>query len=731
MPTDLLAWPVTPGIGGVGSWLSIKPRPATSDMEHMTTKRSIWKAVSFTLTAAHPKLFSNIIPPKLLARWIIRSGVPDTVSRLKELSFAYRIWAVDRRRPANIPGIPHSFQAWLRGHCSSVTARAQVGRLGRLLPKPPTKVVERAVREWKERVKATPNVSAFVVDDIFDFGARFARENRHLLRLTPRWEPSDSSATALTSIAAGGRRAELYNDARHLLDPDNSGRFGSSYVWGRDPFRVSPNVDRLMVEASIGLMEAGVPSPKILPVPEFGWKTRVLTLFPNRFLTPGDLIRSQIWPMIEGQAWVDTDRVPSVDKFRELLRRSKDRAGRWVSSDLSSATDYIPFEYSASLWKGILSELNAPAWVHRYIDKMFGPMITHCGSRINRGTQMGTPLSFSTLTLLHRYAVEASGNSDHPHLIRGDDFIGLLPNPSAYIRSMERMGFRINKTKTIISSFGGTFAERTFTSHVLEIANQRHGFLYSPRRLRKGTLVVIGAKISEDIPLRGIVHAGEGQAGRSKLLLLGQIKEQLWPEFIRESRRRLILRLLAVGNKALLLQARKAGVPVSVAITLGGASVPRPAEVRRTFIPLWLRSRLGTLMGSNRLAEDQRMRFASLKRRAQGMYTSLVPEYLRILDEIPLGERVPVFEPLDQPHFRNWARREEFFNPFAGDQLPPMAFAHWARSLRRIPPVGKRWAASGSEAELIHKMIIVSVVYVPITPSMVGPISVLPIDEEE
>ncbi|KMQ86782.1 dna repair protein [Lasius niger] len=106
---DLFAWPVNPDCR-VGSWLCIQPRHATTDLEHMMTKRAIWKAVMMTLTASHPKEFANIVTPKLLARWIIRAGVRETVIGLKELAFQYRKWAVTGEKPAMVSQIPTSFQ---------------------------------------------------------------------------------------------------------------------------------------------------------------------------------------------------------------------------------------------------------------------------------------------------------------------------------------------------------------------------------------------------------------------------------------------------------------------------------------------------------------------------------------------------------------------------------------------------------------------------------------------
>ncbi|CAL1671757.1 unnamed protein product [Lasius platythorax] len=153
---------------------------------------------------------------------------------------------------------------------------------------------------------------------------------------------------------------------------------------------MDPVVDQMILETQIQKADSIPFEPKVITVPESGWKTRVLTLFPNYTLTTGDLIRKQLWPLLEGEEWLDLDKVPSREKFNRMLGLTHDRAGKLVSSDLSNATDFILHLYAQALWAGLLHHLEAPAWVRRYVSKMFSPMkILGTNRYILRGIQMG------------------------------------------------------------------------------------------------------------------------------------------------------------------------------------------------------------------------------------------------------------------------------------------------------------------------------------------------------
>ncbi|CAL1672472.1 unnamed protein product [Lasius platythorax] len=178
------------------------------------------------------------------------------------------------------------------------------------------------------------------------------------------WAPSEGAASA-TSAAEGGRLAEMARDASEILvgHHDEFEIARQSWEIGMDPV-----VDQIL-ETQIQKANSIPFEPKVITVPESGWKTRVLTLFPNYVLTTGDLIRKQLWPLLEGEEWLDLDKVLSREKFNRMLGLTH-RAGKLVSSDLSNTTDFIPHLYAQALWAGLLHHLEAPAWVRRYVSKM-------------------------------------------------------------------------------------------------------------------------------------------------------------------------------------------------------------------------------------------------------------------------------------------------------------------------------------------------------------------------
>jgi hypothetical protein len=77
--------------------------------------------------------------------------------------------------------------------------------------------------------------------------------------------------------------------------------------------------------------------------------------------------------------------------------------------------------------------------------------------RSKRGIQMGTPFGFSTLCMFHKFAVFEAGGAGSLYLIRGDDLIGVFQYPERYFGAMERLGFKINRQKTIVARRGDTF----------------------------------------------------------------------------------------------------------------------------------------------------------------------------------------------------------------------------------------------------------------------------------
>nr|AXA52546.1 putative RdRp [Linepithema humile narna-like virus 1] len=745
LSTDITAWPVTPGVGGVGSWISVIPGPATPCVEHMTDRRAIWTAVAITLTAVNPKGYRNIIPPKLLAKWVLRAPVQTIVKGLKSLAHEYRSKAVLGGPLHFVPEVPLVFQKWLKGHVCHATQYAQLGRLGRLMPKPWQKITSKAVHEWIRVNTRRPDgpIHEPSVDnermsnDIYRFAHEFATQRKDRLTTEVNFTPSESASTFMTSMSEGGRLKEMMNDARDLIGEfafdetivNLAAREGGYKPPPRAQCGMQPVLDELILENQIQMADSKEFSPRVIGVPEYGWKTRVLTLFPNYALTPGDLIRQQLWPLVSEEEWLDADRVPSWNLFNNMLSRSLDRVGTWVSCDLSNATDYVPHLYCKALWAGIYDALGVSegSWVRRYTEKMFSPMvIAGTKGRITfRGTQMGTPLSFMTLCLLHRFAVVRSGFEYCPHLIRGDDLIGCFHKPRIYMGMLEELGFKINKAKTFLSTIGGTFAERTFRAERKLIKNVRHGYFFSHRKVTAGQWAYTRATLLQDIPLRGLIKVATTGPNRyrSKLLMLSEIVENVAMGF-RPKRRALIRRLATQGRGDILIAALKSGIPLSLPREVGGAGLPTVSEILRDriYIDLETRRRLGWMI--SHVPKGPQL-VAKLRRRASGGLIGFTERYLEGIKNISLGLRVPVTEPERTAHYLAAKRRTIHLKPWEVVHRPPCSFREWGRTFRSFGKVGPRWALGGDRLSLVSdrlKVATACIVYVPIYQGFRGPI---------
>lgn len=92
--------------------------------------------------------------------------------------------------------------------------------------------------------------------------------------------------------------------------------------------------------------------------------------------------------------------------------------------------------------------------------------LNHCTKPILRGTLMGIPLSFPTLTLIHywfcRYIVNAPVSSFY---IKGDDLISLWPSRliKFYSQNLQKYtGMVPNSSKEFISRNRGLFCEKPY-----------------------------------------------------------------------------------------------------------------------------------------------------------------------------------------------------------------------------------------------------------------------------
>lgn len=698
LPVDLLTWPIIPLANGAEDRTSVK-FPASLDESSRRFAQSVWKAFCATMTCCCRKGFKDIFPGKMFARWVIRSSNPQARAQMcfaiKALSFFARQWAVDGRKPP-IPklAVPRTIVRWVIRHLSNPNACAQFGRLGRLLPTGDKYVEKRALRSHRDIVVSPSYDNIELADAIYYFVRDFFRQRRHLVRRSVSWAPNIGSASYNKTRAEGGRLEELVSDAKEIIEA----MFGPGKRWlprrgtqywvpdyaGR---QVVPDdiLDTMIYETALEKTKnTSIFRAKVLGVSEPGYKTRIITVLPAHILVTGDVLRRQVWPVLQAEEWFDGDQLPNKTKFNALFERARGSHHPIVSADLSNATDHVPFRYAQAVWHGILDALGAGKELKDYVNKALGPveLVYPSGERITsrRGIQMGTPLSFTTLCLLHRFAVHCCGFDDLPFLIRGDDLIAAFPSANRYRDFMESIGFKINLTKTIISANGGTFAEQTFNVRRARSAGK---FLKYSSRGYLGPIVDV-IRLS-DLPLKGVAFAE-----KPILTNIGRWYDQVQtlhnPKRLQRS---LCSRVVSIYHGKLVNQAHVLGVPVNCDRLIGGAGIPnrRGKLVIRGFARLVAGFNVSdgrdtqALDAFNRLRDGRKSIADDIARERHARYTR--QGELSKLTWYPCLESSPFY----QAELRSQLYRTGVNNVI----VEPMSLRYWGANWRKLPHVLPKW----------------------------------------
>ncbi|UHR49680.1 MAG: RNA-dependent RNA polymerase [Sanya cydistomyia duplonotatay narnavirus 1] len=638
----------------------------------------VWNSVRLTYVSVVPNgRVADLRVAMRFAAWLKRStihhGKTHVCTQLKGVAHAFRLWAITGRFPdISCLSLPRSFVLLLKGCASHAGARAQIARLGRALPPGDKLVAKAALRSYKDIIQTPPPASLDndqICDEIYYWAKEFVSTRAATVSYNVSWAPNENAASLSFGRAEGGRTAELFSDAREILEP----------LLEFVPLTEGcPLLEEAVVETAIEKCKIEDFSADVMAVAQKGWKSRVLCKFSASHLLPGDIIRRQIWPLIEDEEWLDADRETNVTKLNSFLKYCRSRSGTCVSSDLSSATDYIPHRIAQALWFGLLEGLNVSPdhWSHKYVEKMFSPMDLRFpdGSTVTsqRGIHMGTPLSFSTLCLLHRFAVEKSGHRTFPHIVRGDDLIGLFDRPSEYFEAMKSIGFRINRDKTIVSPRGGVFVEQTllFQRSIEQAHEFESNSLYahiSPHDLTKlARQVITDAKVCDDFPLSGLLNPSDDFAG-SHLRRVGRWYADIASCATRSGR---VVRKAAVVCRAFMAKAiknaRDLKVPLHIPLELGGAGIPdKHGRVGLDSAPYWLRALIGTAASDPKYA----VKFAGAVRSVDGGVDSVFRRfYLRQHRDssVERGRSVYTFEPESTEHYQAAKRRWIAFRILGG-----------------------------------------------------------------
>ena len=144
------------------------------------------------------------------------------------------------------------------------------------------------------------------------------------------------------------------------------------------------------------------------------------------------------------------------------------------SADLSAATDWIPHDLAQYFFRGLTSILedkesnlmNTP--LLRAAQSLLGPHLIRGGphdkKETERGIHMGLGHGWIILSLINSFAAWKAGAPRDSYSVMGDDLIGFWSKKIAmrYVRTLERLQLRVNKTKSFLGR-GGVFCERRVT----------------------------------------------------------------------------------------------------------------------------------------------------------------------------------------------------------------------------------------------------------------------------
>uniref|UniRef100_A0AAU7YDX3 RNA-dependent RNA polymerase n=1 Tax=Exserohilum turcicum narnavirus 5 TaxID=3229037 RepID=A0AAU7YDX3_9VIRU len=490
---------------------SRRPRRVVPSLRSSVHTREIWKPLWCALiscglgTRAGSWVFR-----KWLTAAIARNGWLATALTLKEVCGELRSSALEQRR-AHCPGIPKRLSRWL-DHRLSVKGKLAFSRLARALPSAPTSVQRKAVTQHLTTLHSRHVTPPGLLEDI--------KSHVHTLLCgafregTSLSVPSSSAATVEAGRAVGGynsvvqglvKKAEITSFSEILAGLRNLGRpvpapevsrladclerrlarkrarvhlppavkdaeISSAYATGR------------LIRESVGkrvVHEASV-------IAELGLKARIITKPPASLFAKGDLVRQILWPAILAKVPQILPYAPHTEEaILARLYRAAHPDKVWLSADLTCATDGFGHDAILAVIEGLrragmpllftqelqesLGVGREPHYVRYHLSQMSHEGREYCRKHFgvvkgtvdvpkSRGSLMGTPCSFSILSLLNHWMSERLGPS---RIICGDDLAGLThpSNVSSYAQRAAAVGSKLHEKKSFRSHIGFVFCE--------------------------------------------------------------------------------------------------------------------------------------------------------------------------------------------------------------------------------------------------------------------------------
>jgi hypothetical protein len=235
-----------------------------------------------------------------------------------------------------------------------------------------------------------------------------------------------------------------------------------------------------------------VPVHVATPLAEQGCKVRVITVPPAAVFTAGDIVRKAVFPRLrkKDRRLRDINKRISDDGVIDGLNYTARGDWQWLSADLTKATDGFGHGAIEAAVRGLERAGLSPLYAYaarqslgiaeqkhyvRYRKSSFTKTsqweevaalgrvgeeggAQFCDVPMNRGCLMGTPFSFTILSLLNGVAAEVLGPAT---AITGDDVVSLtLPHRvRAYGDFVQAMGSGLHSGKSFFGKKGWTFCE--------------------------------------------------------------------------------------------------------------------------------------------------------------------------------------------------------------------------------------------------------------------------------
>jgi len=410
--------------------------------------------------------------------------------------------------PAN-SHFPKQMLRWLDRRLS-VKGKLAFSRIARALPCAPESVIRASVDQHLETLS-----SRHVTEP-----SELASLKHHVYTLLKgkfqgctKWSlPSSSAAVVESGRAAGGYNSFIAGLARPAW---LKARFGTragrpdamrdepsalarafedalSRKISRAKFHLYPvisSAERNMVYATSSLLRDSV-GEKVVHhascIAELGMKARIITIPPASCFSRGDLVRQSLWPVVKACIPQILPYAPHTEEaILQRLAGYRHASKVFLSADLTRATDGFGHDAIIAVCDGLrkaglpaflYTELREslgvgkdPHYVRYRLSDMTDKMARRCRERYDvvdgcveipkvRGSLMGTPCSFTILSLINNWMSALLGPA---RIICGDDLAAVThrQNVPSYAHRARCVGSELHEGKSYRSKIGFVFCE--------------------------------------------------------------------------------------------------------------------------------------------------------------------------------------------------------------------------------------------------------------------------------